>query len=223
VDGPPESLKNFLGLLSDGNAWRALLLMVSLVFGHFTIIPFLSPHLVFNLKLPESCLALVYVLGGLLTIVTAPYIGRLSDRLGRERVFTALVCVAIVVVLLLTHAGPLPIPATLALTGVFFVFASGRYVPAQAALTSAVPSSRRGAFMSLSACTRDFCTGLAAILAGRVVLRTPEALLHVGWLGWLAVTVSLLSIWLIRRVKAVHEPLPSAIESGVPMGVTAEG
>jgi hypothetical protein len=25
--------------------------MVSLVFGHFTIIPFLSPHLVFNLKL----------------------------------------------------------------------------------------------------------------------------------------------------------------------------
>lgn len=223
VDGPPESWKNFLSLLSDGNAWRALLLMVSLVFGHFTIIPFLSPHLVFNLKLPESHLALVYVLGGLLTIITAPYIGKLSDRLGRARIFTVLVCVAIVVVLLLTHAGPLPIPATLALTGVFFVFASGRYVPAQAVLTSAVSSSRRGAFMSLTACTRDFCTGLAAILAGRVVLRTPDALLHVNWLGWLAVAVSLLSLWLIRRVKAVHEPLPSAIGSGVPMGVTAEG
>jgi len=223
ADGPPESWKNFLSLLADRNAWRALLLMVSLVFGHFTIIPFLSPHLVFNLKLPESDLALVYVLGGLLTIITAPYIGRLSDRLGRAKVFTGVVCVAAVIIGLLTHAGPLPVPVTLLMTGLFFVFASGRYVPAQAVLASAVSSSRRGAFMSLTACTRDFCTGLAAIMAGRVVLRTPDALLHVNWLGWLAVAVSLLSIWLIRRVKAVHEPLPSAIHSGVPMGVTAEG
>lgn len=223
LNGPPESWKNFMSLLSDGNAWRALLLMVSLVFGHFTIIPFLSPHLVFNLKLPESYLALVYVLGGLLTIITAPYIGRLSDRLGRARVFTGVVLAAVVVIFVLTHAGPMPAAGTLALTGLFFVFASGRYVPAQAVLTSAVPSSRRGAFMSLTACTRDFCTGLAAILAGRVVIRTPDALLHVGWLGWLAVGVSLLSIWLIRRVKAVHEQVPSANQSGVPMGVTAEG
>ena len=221
--GPPESWANFLSLLSDGNAWRALLLVVSLVFGHFTIIPFLSPHLVFNLKLPERHLALVYVLGGLMTIITSPYIGRLSDRLGRAKVFTAVVCVATVIIALLTHAGPLPVPATILMTGLFFVFASGRYVPAQAVLTSAVSSSRRGAFMSLTACTRDFCTGLAAIMAGRVVLRTPDALLHVNWLGWLAVAVSLLSIWLIRQVKAVHEPLPSAILSGVPMGVTAEG
>jgi hypothetical protein len=77
--------------------------------------------------------------------------------------------------------------------------------------------------MSLTACTRDFCTGLAAIMAGRVVLRTPDALLHVNWLGWLAVSVSILSLWLIRRVSAVHEPVPPANESGVPMGVTAEG
>ncbi|MEI6034330.1 MAG: MFS transporter [Verrucomicrobiae bacterium] len=223
LDGPPESWKNFVAMLSDGNAWRALLLVVSLVFGHFTIIPFLSPHLVFNLKLPESCLALVYVLGGLLTIVSAPYIGRLSDRLGRARVFSVVVVAAMAVILLLTHAGPMPVAGTLALTGLFFIFSGGRHVPAQAVLASAVPSSRRGAFMSLTACARDFCTGLAAIMAGRVVMRTPDALLHVGWLGCLAAGVSLLSIWLIRQVKAVHEPAPSANQAGVPMGVTAEG
>lgn len=203
ADGPPPSWKNFLSLLADGNAWRALLLTVSLVFGHFTIIPFLSPHLVFNLKLPESYLALVYVIGGALTIVTAPWIGRLSDRLGRAQVFTAVVCAAVVVVFLLTNAGPLPPAGTLVLTGLFFIFASGRYVPAQAVLTSAVTASRRGAFMSLTACTRDLCTGVAAVMAGKVVQRTPDALLHVNWLGWLAVSVSLLSVWLIRRVKVV--------------------
>ena len=77
--------------------------------------------------------------------------------------------------------------------------------------------------MSLTACTRDLCTGLASILAGRVVLRTQEELLHVNWLGWFAVAVSVLSIWLIRRVKAVDERPPAANESGVPMGVAAEG
>ncbi len=204
--GPPASWSNFLSLLSDRNAWWALLLMVSLVFGHFTIIPFLSPHLVFNLKLPESQLALVYVVGGLLTIVSAPWIGRLSDRHGRAPVFTATVCAAVAVILALTHAGPLPTAGTLALTGLFFIFASGRYVPAQAVLASAVTSAHRGAFMSLTACTRDLCSGLASILAGKVVLRAPDALLHVHWLGWLSATISLLSILLIRQVRAVREP-----------------
>jgi len=63
---------------------------------------FLSPHLVFNLKLPESHRALVYVLGGLLTIVTAPWVGRLSDRLGPDRVFTVVICGAAAIIVLLT-------------------------------------------------------------------------------------------------------------------------
>lgn len=206
TDGPPASWKNFLSLLANGNAWRALLLMASLVFGHFTMIPFLSPHLVFNLKLPENYLTLVYMIGGLLTIVTAPWIGRLSDRLGCKQVFTSVVLIAVAVIFFLTHANSLPILGTLILTGLFFIFASGRYVPAQAVLTSAVPSLRRGAFMSLTACTRDLCTGLTAIVAGKVVIRTPEALIGVNWLGWLAIIMSILSIWLIRQVKAVPEP-----------------
>lgn len=221
--GPPPSLKNFGILLSDSNAWRGLLLMVSLVFGHFTIIPFLSPHLVSNLKYPESRLAFVYIVGGVLTVVTSPLIGRLSDRFGRARVFTVLVLVAVTIISILTHAGTLPAPTTLVITGLFFVFASGRFVPAQAVLTSAVPSARRGAFMSLTACTRDLCSGLAAVLAGRVVVQTPGGLLHVGWLGWLAVGTSLLSIWLIRRVRTVVDHFPSANQSAVPLGVAAEG
>lgn len=205
AEGAPATFRNFVGLLADANAWRALLLMVALVFGHFTIIPFLSPHLVFNLRLPESHLALVYVIGGVLTIFTAPLVGRLTDRFGRARVFTVLVAIAAGIILALTHAGPLPVGGTLALTGLFFIFASGRYVPAQAVLTSAVPSIRRGAFMSLTACTRDLCTGAAAIMAGRVVVKAPGALLHVGWLGWIAALVSLLSIWLIRRVQVAGD------------------
>ena len=77
--------------------------------------------------------------------------------------------------------------------------------------------------MSLTACTRDLCSGLAAVLAGRVVVQTSSGLLHVGWLGWLAVGTSLLSIWLIRRVRTVADHVPPANQSALPLGVAAEG
>lgn len=215
--------KNFFTLLRDSNAWRALCLVVVLVFGHFTMIPFLSPHLVYNLKLPENMLSVVYVIGGLLTVVSAPLIGRLSDRHGRSQVFTAVVCAAAVVIFFLTHAGPQPAWITLFLTGAFFVFASGRYVPAQAVLTSAVASSQRGAFMSLTSCTRDLFTGLASLLAGKVVVSTPGALLRVEWLGWLAIGATLLSIWVIRQIKAVKERVPHENDAAVAAEAMAEG
>jgi hypothetical protein len=59
--------------------------------------------------------------------------------------------------------------------------------------------------MSLTACTRDFCAGLASLLAGWVVVSTPEGLLHVDWLGYLTAAVSLIGIWLIRRVRTVQD------------------
>ncbi len=221
--GIPPSWKNFMILLRDRNAWRGLLLVMSLVFGHFTMIPFLSPHLILNLKLPEGDLALVYIVGGLLTVVTAPWIGRMSDRFGRVQVFSGVVCVAAVVIFAMVHVGPLPVWGTLILTGMFFVFASGRYVPAQAVLTSAIPASRRGAYMSLTSCTRDFFTGTASLMAGKIVVSAPDALLRVNWLGWFAMASSLLGIWLIRRVKPVKEAPPPPSEAAIAAEAMAEG
>ena len=52
--GAPRSIRDFLGLLRDGNAWKGLALMMVMVFGHFTIIPYLSPFLVGNTGLLEK-------------------------------------------------------------------------------------------------------------------------------------------------------------------------
>lgn len=126
--------------------------MVAMVFGHFAIIPLRSPYLVFNVGLPEGDLFPVDFTGGLLTVFTAPFIGRMAHRLGRRRVFSGLVAVASVVPLFITHPGRLPVWAVLVSGGAFSVFASGRFVPGQAIMTLAVPASRGGAFMSLSGC-----------------------------------------------------------------------
>jgi predicted MFS family arabinose efflux permease len=198
-----HATRAFGELLRDANAGRALLFMTAMVFGHFAIIPLLSPYLVYNVGLPERDLFLVYFTGGALTVFTAPLIGRLADSLGRFRVFTGLVAVASVVTLFITHSGRLPVWAVLISGGAFFVFASGRFVPGQAMMTLAVPASRRGAFMSLSGCARDLAMGVTSSIGGWIVTKEPSGQLeNFHWLGWIAVAAGLASVWLGSRVRA---------------------
>jgi MFS transporter, DHA1 family, inner membrane transport protein len=200
----------FRELLRDANAGRALLFMSAMVFGHFAIIPLLSPFLVANVGLPERYLAVVYFTGGVLTVFTAPLIGRLADSFGRFRVFSALVGVASVVTLLISHSGLLPIWAVLVLGGSFFVFASGRFVPGQAIMTMAVPASRRGAFMSLSGCARDIAMGMTSSIGGWLVTPAPSGqLLNFHWLGGIAVVAGGVSVWLASKVVVNEVAVPA--------------
>jgi len=202
LQGDTHKGRAFQELLRDANAGRAIVFMAVMVLGHFSIIPLLSPHLVGDLALPEKYLFLVYMIGGALSVVTAPRVGRLADRHGRQRVFTIMVMTASVVILVIANAGALPAWATLTLTGLFFIFASGRFIPAQAIVTLAVPSSRRGAFLSLTSCARDLASGVSSTVGGWIVTKQPNGhLVHFNWLGWVAVAAGLLSIFLARRVR----------------------
>ncbi len=200
-----NSAKNFIALLSKRNAWIGLGLMMAMVFGHFTIIPYLSTYLVGNIGLPEKSLFLIYLTGGIVTIFTGPFIGKLADRHGRFRVYVVLIGGACIVIRLLTSCGPLPLWQTLLLAGCFFAFASGRFVPGQATISMAVPRAQRGAYMSLVSCSRDLASGLTAALGGHIVTQGPNGhLLHYERLGWIAIGVSILSLWIFRQVKAVE-------------------
>jgi MFS transporter, DHA1 family, inner membrane transport protein len=219
-----DPTRAFRELLRDANAGRALLFMSATVFGHFAIIPLLSPYLVANVGLPERDLFLVYLTGGVATVFTAPVTGRLADALGRRRVFTFLVTVACVVTLILTNAGRLPLWAVLVLAGGFFIFASGRFIPGQAIMTLAVPASRRGAFMSLSGCARDLAMGLAATVGGWIVTKTPSGqLVNFNWLGWLALAAGVVSVWLAHRIHVKDIFTPADSSNGEAAPLDAEG
>jgi DHA1 family inner membrane transport protein len=205
TDSKARSGRDFLKLLKNGNAWNGLALMVMMIFGHFTVIPFLSPYLVGNIGLPEKSLFLVYLTGGLVTIFSGPFVGRLADRYGRFRIYCYLIAGACGVIRLLTSCGPLPVWQTLVLAGCFFAFASGRFVPGQAVISMAVVPSQRGAYMSLVACSRDLASGLTAALGSHVVAQDAHGrLLHFDRLGLLAIGVSLASLWVFRHLKAVE-------------------
>ncbi|HEX5791045.1 MAG TPA: MFS transporter [Luteolibacter sp.] len=203
--GKVRSGRDFLTLLRDPNAWRGLALMMVVVFGHFTIIPYLSPFLVRNVGVAESDLFLVYLIGGLVTVVSGPIIGKLADRHGRFLIYAILVMGACAIIRVLTASGPRPEWQALVITGLFFMIASGRFIPSQATISMAVPSTRRGAFMSLVACTRDLSAGITTAIGGSVVVEGADGtLLHYDRLGLLAIGVSLASLWVFRRVRSAE-------------------
>jgi MFS family permease len=134
---------------------------------------------------------------------TAPLFGRLADRHGRLRIFALLIVAASLTTLAIANSGRLPVWGSLALAGFFFTFASGRFIPGQAIMSLAVPARRRGAFMSLTSCARDLTSGVTSSLGGWIVTKSPSGqLVNFDKLGWLAVVVSLLSLWLASRVRA---------------------
>jgi MFS transporter, DHA1 family, inner membrane transport protein len=197
--------KDFMILLKDRNAWTGISLMMICVIGHFMIIPYLPPYLVGNVGLAEKHLFLVYLVGGVVTIFTGPFVGKIADRHGRFATFVVLVTIACGVVFHMATSGPLPLWHVLVNAALFFIFASGRFVPAQATISLAVPSARRGAYMSLVSCARDLASGATAAIGGMIVVRGESGeMLHFDRLGLLAIAISIGSLWIFRRVKVAE-------------------
>ncbi|MBK1882256.1 MFS transporter [Luteolibacter pohnpeiensis] len=196
---------DFFSLLANGNAWMGMLLMTMAIFGHFTVIPYLSYYLKHNVGMDEKNLFLFYLVGGWVSIFTGPRVGHLADRFGKLKIYAILVACASAIICFLTNTGPLSLTEVLLLSAVFFIFASGRFIPVQATVSLAVPTSQRGAYMSLISCSRDLGIGITAFVGGKVVIEgADEKLLHFNWLGWIAITVSVSSLLVFRKVRAVE-------------------
>jgi predicted MFS family arabinose efflux permease len=197
--------KEFAALLKNRNAWIGIALMTACVMGHFMVIPYLSPYLVGNAGLSEEHLFLVYLVGGVVTIFTGPYVGKLADRHSRFGVFALMILCACAIVYHISTSGPLPLWHVLLNAALFFIFASGRFIPAQAAISLAVPSARRGAYMSLVSCSRDLASGITAAIGGMIVTKGADgSLLSFDRLGLIAITISLGSIWIFRQVRVAE-------------------
>lgn len=198
-------MEPYFRVLKNKNQMTALSFMFLLVLGQFTIIPFLSPTLVANAGLPESHLPLIYLVGGICSIVSGPLIGRLADRHGKKRTFFWGAGISLIPILILTNLGPTPIPVLLFVAAFFFVTMGGRMIPATALVTSTVQPQNRGSFMSLVSSTQQFSSAIASYIAGLIVIKSPEGLLlNYPFVGGIALISSVLAILLIRKIQPLE-------------------
>ncbi len=188
--------------LSEPNHWRAFALAVAMVGAGFFIIPYITVFSTANVGVTNAQLPWIYLTGGIATLFTARLWGVLADRHGKVRVLRALALAAAVPMLVLTHLGPTSLPLYLCVTTAFFVFVSGRMVPAMALVTSAAQPHLRGTFMTLQGCVQSLGMGVAALVGGLFIGRDANGLVTgYGWNGWMAVVLSVLTFWLAGRIR----------------------
>ncbi|HQV00080.1 MAG: MFS transporter [Bacteroidia bacterium] len=188
-------------IVNDTNLQIALLMMFTLVLSHFVTIPFLAQYIEKNVGFTKAQIAWVYMVGGLSTLIFSPVIGRLADKYGKYKVFAYLVIGSWFPVFVLTNLQQVSIVWVLLVAALFFIFGAGRYVPAQALITSVVKPQYRGGFMNINASSQNLATALAALISGFIVTTDENGkLLHYNWVGFFAIAVSIICITVARKL-----------------------
>lgn len=197
--------RDMKAIFTDANAVKALGFAYLMVLGHFLVIPFIAPYLVRNLGMEQSLIKYIYMLGGAMTLITAPIIGKFADRIGNYPIYLRVLLGSFVPILLMTHLKIGNIYIVLFITTLFFIFASGRMIPAQTMISGAVDSSRRGAFMSLRSSLLEMGAASASFIGGYIVSVSEDGkFVHYNWLGYISVAIALSTLWLAKRIKTVH-------------------
>lgn len=186
------------------NQRKALLFTIVLMLGHFTIIPFIAPYMQMNIGFRETDVALLYAVGGLVTVVCLPLFGRLSDKFGHAQVFTIASVGALFSIFAITNLPAVGLIVALVATSSFFMVASGRNVPATTLITSVVKPENRGSFMSIRQSVNEAGLGLSSLIAGFLVVKNPDGSLgHYEYAGYFAIAMSIVAVFLARRLKSV--------------------
>jgi MFS transporter, DHA1 family, inner membrane transport protein len=210
----PNPFAVLTDILRNPNQLRALWLTSTIMLGHFSIIPFISPYFVSNVGFAENQLYLIYLVGGALTIFSAPLVGRLADQRGKLPVFTVFAALSLLPIYLLTTMQPAPLWYALFVIGLFFIFSNGRLVPTQAMTSSVVTPQQRGGFMSINQSVQLLMQSVATYGAGLLVSKSPTGqLINYQWVGYFAMAAIFSSIFIARLVKPVDAATPAPVES----------
>lgn len=193
-----QVLKN---IYQDSNQVNALILGMVLILGHYIIIPFISPVLIKNIGFSQLEISYMFFFGGLATVISAPFVGKMVDRFGVFPVFVTAVLLSFIPTIAITHMGANPIWYALIYSTLFFVFASSRMISANTLITAAVGTTTRGSFMSIKSALQQLAIFAATIIGGQIVVLEADLWEHYEILGYLSVGICLLTIPLIRRIK----------------------
>ena len=173
-----------------------------IVFGDVLFMTFFAAYCTRNLGMAEDELPILYGVGGLATLISAPLIGKLTDRVGHVKVFMLGTVLAILMIGLYSLQPTLPVWGWIIIHSGLFLGVTGRMITSAALATKIPQTHDRGAFMSLDASIQQLAAGIAAVMAGWIVIESVEGpLLHFERISWLAGMFMLMSLFLMRQIQ----------------------
>ncbi|WP_412069485.1 MFS transporter [Rubrivirga sp. IMCC43871] len=142
--------------------------------------------------LPLDLIATLFLAGGLVSVIVSPRAGTLSDSVGRKPMILASCAGLAVVTAALTYVVTERWLAYVLYVAIMALF-SLRMAPLQALLTALVPSSQRGAFLSLTIAVGQIGTGVGAAIGG--VLYADFGYASNTWASAAAIVAMAVLVW----------------------------
>lgn len=194
-------------VLRDTNHLKAFVFTALLMFGGFAIIPYITIFITANGGFTAGQVPYLYLCGGAATLVTARFIGRLTDSVGKARMFSVMAVLALAPMLLLSQSAGFGVWGILAVTTALFIGMNGRMVPGMALVASAANPQLRGTFMALNSSVQSAAMGAAAFVGGLIISRDAQGLVQHYWGNALVgVVATVLSLMLVRKLHLHGAP-----------------
>lgn len=162
-----------------------------------------SAFAVNNLHVSYEQLPILFMASGVAALIIMPFVGKLSDKIDKVKIFTVAACSMMVTIVIYTNLGPIPFLLILMLNVFMMIAIMSRIVPAMA-LVSALPKMQdRGAFMSINSSLQQIAGGLAAGVGGMIVVQQTKTspLQHYNTLGYVIVIIIIANIIQVSRVS----------------------
>ena len=193
---------HLIATVSQPHYTLAFLVTTLLATGGYMLMPFGSAYTVNNLGIDIEHLPTIYLVSGLFSIVTGPFVGRASDSFGKYPTFAFGTALSITMVLIYTHLGHVGLTTVITVNVLMFVGIFSRMIPSQALISAIPEQSQRGSFNAVSASLQQLSGGLGSVLAAAIIAQNADGTLrHFDWLGYIVVATSIVALTLMYFVQ----------------------
>ena len=213
-----NAFQHLTSIFSNVNYLKAFAATTLLATGGFMLMPFGSAFGVHNLGISITQLPYLYVATGVCMLFASPIIGKLSDKIGKYKMFIIGSIITSIMTLIYCNLGITPLWIIIILNVFLFVGITARMISASALMTAVPELQDRGAFMGVNASIQQIAGGIASIIAGMIVKETTSGYLNnYGILGNVVVFAVLLTSLLMYNlhryisVKQATIPVPAVM------------
>jgi len=199
------AFRHLLHTIKQRNYRIGFLSTALLSLGGFMMMPWGSAFAINNLNITNYQLPILFMVGGIASLIIMPLIGRLSDKVDKFKIFTIAALWMMVVVVVYTNLTPVPFAVVIIMNILMMIGIMSRMVPAMA-LTSALPQMQdRGAFMSINSSLQQIAGGIAAAIGGIIVVQKTKTspLQHYDTLGYVIAVIIVINIIMVYRVSKI--------------------
>jgi predicted MFS family arabinose efflux permease len=196
-----NAFEHFGSMFVNSNYVKAFLATTLLATGGFMLMPFSSAFSVNNLGINMDNLPLLYFVTGVFSMIAGPIIGKLSDTIGKYKVFVAGSLLSILIVLFYCNLGVTPFWVVLLISIFMFIGVSSRIISSSALMTAVPVAADRGAFMAINSSGQYISGGIATFVAGLIVVQNADqSLSHYDILGYIVTGTMLLSMAMMYTI-----------------------